>query len=269
MAFGWETEVPHGLLLIGLGLAGALVGSFLNVVIHRLPEMMRRRDAENEGDSDTTRYDLALPPSSCPHCGHLIRAHENIPLLSYLLLRGRCSGCRQPIALRYPLVELLGITAPLLLAGLRPIGPEMLSICIFAWFSIAIAAIDINEFLVPDDLSLPLLWLGLLIAATGLGPGAVNAIYGAVAGYMLFLAIHSIGRKLARRPVLGMGDVKLAAAIGAWVGWSGLPEALFIGCALGSIIGIGLIVLKRSQRGHPIPFGPFLVSGALAWLGLH
>ncbi|MEI8394239.1 MAG: A24 family peptidase [Rhodospirillaceae bacterium] len=263
----WIGIVPQGFQVTGLALVGALVGSFLNVVIHRLPEMIKR--AETEGEVPVERYDLMLPASHCPHCGHLIRAHENIPLLSYVMQHGRCTGCRQKISLRYPLIEALGIAAPLLLCLTRPIGPDLLMIAVFAWFAIAITAIDLAEFLVPDALSLPLLWVGLLNAAAGFGPGAPAAIFGAVLGYLLFLTISIVGEYVAGRPVLGLGDVKLAAGLGAWVGWAGLPEALFLGCAAGSAIGIGLILLKRQHRGEPIPFGPFLVGGALLWLTLH
>jgi len=263
-------SVPLSWLLLIAGL-GLVVGSFLNVVIHRLPIMIDRADAaaHQEGAEATAlpaRYNLLTPSSSCPACGHQLRWYENIPLLSYLALRGRCSACRAPIGLRYPLVELAAALLPLLLAPLYPAPLELAALTLFCWFALAITLIDWAEFLIPDGLSLPLLALGLVAGISGVHGDAVGSLGGALSGAALFEAIRRIGARLARRPVMGLGDVKLIAAIGAWVGWSGVPVAVFVGCAVGSLFGLSLIASGLRQRSDPIPFGPFLMVGALAAL---
>lgn len=255
-------------------LTGLMVGSFLNVVVHRLPIMMAREDAEAAGEpggagvpKPAGRYDLAWPPSQCPHCARPIRLVENIPLLGYAFLKGRCAGCRGPIKLRYPIMEALGALVAVGFLMRFGITETAGAAVLFGWWALAIAAIDLDTFLIPDRLSLPLLWLGLLISVTGATVPPDAAILGAAAGYGLFFLIARLGGHLAGRPVLGFGDVKLFAAIGAWLGWAQLPLVLVVAGSAGSVIGLGLIAFGRLSRRDPLPFGPFLLVAALGVMG--
>jgi leader peptidase (prepilin peptidase)/N-methyltransferase len=252
--------LPHALSLVGLGLIGAVIGSFLNVVIHRLPVMIAGVP------DDGARYDLALPPSACPSCGHRLRPWENLPLLSYLLLRGRCSACAAPIGWRYPVVEGLAAAAGPLLTLHFGLTEPGLAVTVFVWFAIAITAIDLRHLLIPDLLSLPLLWLGLLISTRSILVPPDAAILGAAAGYLTFLAISQVGTRLSGHPVMGEGDLKLFAALGAWIGWSHLPQAMLIASLLGSGVGIALVLVQRQDRSQPLPFGPFLLAGGIVTL---
>ncbi len=261
-------SMPYTLDVIGLGLIGAVIGSFLNVVIHRVPVMIERDslDIQEGGETAGERYDLALPPSACPHCGHRLRPWENIPVLSYLMLRGRCSACTAPIGWRYPVVEVAATaTGPLLVAHFG-LTEQALAATAFVWFAIAIAAIDLRHMLIPDMLSLPLLWLGLLVSTQSLFIAPATAIIGAAAGYLAFFIISRVGARCSGRVIMGAGDAKLLGAIGAWIGWSHLPQAAVIASVLGSVAGLALIFLGKQNRSHPIPFGPFLLIGGIAAL---
>ncbi len=267
---------PAWLAAGAAALFGLIIGSFLNVVIHRVPLMMLAADAAvptagNPLESAPTgRFDLAWPPSRCPACGRPTRWIENIPLISFIALRGRCAGCRAAIGWRVPAIELAGAAIPLLFFGVHGPTPFAVAGILFCWWGLTLAMIDLDTFLLPDLLVLPLLWLGLVIAALagGVGgvPRAADAIWGTVAGYLGFRAVHHLGARWVGRPVLGFGDVKLLAAIGAWLGPFALPVALFIGSFAGSVIGLTLIALRRHRRGDPLPFGPFLILGAAAAL---
>ena len=251
--------------------AGLFVGSFLNVVIHRLPRMLEREwenhAAELRGEPVPAleRYNLATPASHCSHCDHRIRPVENIPLISYLVLRGRCRQCRTPVSLRYPAVELLSAT----LAGCAAwhFGPGLtaLGACVFLWALIALACIDFNTTLLPDSITLPLLWLGLTF---NLGTTYVplnEAVIGAMAGYLVLWSVFWLFKLVTGKEGMGHGDFKLLAAIGAWLGWQALPLVVLFASLTGAVIGIALIVLARHGRDHPIPFGPFLaIAAALA-----
>ena len=251
---------------------GLVVGSFLNVVIHRLPRMMerewRRQCAELEGRAaaDDARYDLWWPPSSCPHCGHRLGILENIPLLSFFWLRGRCRACGAPIGVRYPLVE--GLTALLSAFTAWHFGfgwPGGLAL-LLVWGLIALTFIDLDTQLLPDDLTLPLLWLGVLANVGGLFTDLSSSVIGAAAGYLSLWSVYWLFKLVTGREGMGHGDFKLLAALGAWLGWQKLPAILFLSSLAGAAVGITLIIAARQGRHTPIPFGPYLAGGGLAAL---
>lgn len=258
--------LPPPILVIALALTGAVIGSFLTVVIHRLPRMIDR-EAEDDGGG---RFDLALPPSGCPVCGHRLRPWENVPVVSFLALGGRCAVCRTAIGWTYPVVEIAALAAgPLLALRFGLTGPGLaatLSVTVFLWFAIAITVIDLRHLLIPDLLSLSLLWVGLLVACRGVFVPADAAILGALAGYLSFWVVSRAGRAVYGRPAMGLGDVKLFAAGGAWVGADALPLVALTSCLLGSVVGLILMMLGRHGRREPLPFGPFLLAGTLAVL---
>jgi leader peptidase (prepilin peptidase)/N-methyltransferase len=253
---------------------GLLIGSFLNVVIHRLPRMMQsewEREArsllEPEGDHpESTRYDLWSPRSQCPHCERPIRAHENVPVLSFLLLRGRCPGCGAHISWQYPAVELL--TAALFAVTILHFGASTTGLAALALTAVLIAAagIDARTTLLPDQLTLPLLWLGLVANYFGLFTDLESAVLGAVAGYLSLWLVYHAFRLATGKEGMGYGDFKLLAALGAWLGWQALPMILLLASLVGAIVGIALILLRGRDRNIPIPFGPYLA--AAGWLVL-
>lgn len=257
-------NMSGGAVLVGLAAFGLLVGSFLNVVIHRLPIMIAAHFPEESTAGPEGRFDLAWPPSHCPRCGSQIRMADNVPLIGYLRLGGRCRACRHPISLRYPSVELLGALAAVAM-GLRfsdPVG--VAAGAVFLWICIAILFIDVDTLLVPDALTGPLLWLGLLVAAVThrfIGPG--EAVVGAATGWLLFRGVASIGARVTGRPALGGGDVKLLAALGAWVGVAGLPQVVLIACLSGTLTATVLMVCGKLKRADPFPFGPFLAAAGV------
>ncbi|MBL8492181.1 MAG: prepilin peptidase [Rhodocyclaceae bacterium] len=251
--------------------AGLAVGSFLNVVIHRLPIMMdrewRAQCAELRGDPvpQEEPFGLALPRSRCPNCGHGITAAENVPVLSYLLLRGRCRACKARISPRYPLVEIL---CGLLFASAAVhfgFGPAAVAAMLYLAALIALTGIDFDKQLLPDDITLPLMWAGLLVNMFGTFTDLRSAVIGAAAGYLSLWSVYW-GFKLATgKEGMGYGDFKLLAAIGAWLGWALLPLVILLSSFVGAVVGIALIVLARHGREVPIPFGPYLaVAGAIA-----
>lgn len=251
------------------GVLGLVVGSFLNVVVHRLPRMMerewRRQCAELEGREAEAgeRYDLLLPPSSCPHCGHRIGVLENIPLLSYLWLRGRCAECRKPIGLRYPLVEAATSLLSAYTAWHFGFGWPTAAALVLVWALIALTFIDLDTQLLPDDLTLPLLWLGLALNLNGMFTDLRSAVIGAMAGYLALWSIYWLFRLVTGKEGMGYGDFKLLAALGAWLGWQMLPAIVLLASLVGALVGIALIVFARHGRNVPIPFGPYLAGGGL------
>lgn len=258
----------------GVFLLGLAVGSFLNVVIHRLPKMMerdwRRQCAElddTEGTATEERsFNLSTPASTCPHCGHRIRWFENIPLLSYLFLRGRCSACGKPISLRYPVIEL--VTALLSAAVAWHFGWSWQAgaALLLTWALIALSMIDFDHQLLPDSITLPFLWLGLLLSLFPVFADAQTAIIGALAGYLsLWLLFHAF-RLLTGKEGMGYGDFKLLAMLGAWMGWQALPVVILLSSVVGAVVGIGLILFLGRDRQLPIPFGPYLA--AAGWITL-
>ena len=258
-----------GLTLVA-GLLGLCIGSFLNVVIHRLPRMMesdwQRQCAELRGEAvdAVETFNLAHPRSRCPHCGHQISALENIPLLSYLLiLRGKCSGCSAPISLRYPLVEAL--TGALSAYAVWHFGYTAAAVgaLLLVWALIALTFIDFDTQLLPDSITLPLLWLGLAFNLAGTYTVIDQAVIGAMAGYLVLWSIFWLFKLATGKEGMGYGDFKLLAALGAWLGWQSLPAVILLSSLVGAIVGICLIVLARHGRNVPIPFGPYLAAAGL------
>lgn len=260
-----------------VAVVGLIIGSFLNVVIGRLPVMLERQwqaecaeltqQATHGPTASTEQYNLVHPRSRCPSCGIAIRVRDNIPLLSWLMLRGRCRGCGNRISLQYPLVELASaLLAITVLIRLDPGWPAAAAI-VFSWMLLAAAVIDLRTTLLPDDITLPLLWLGLLTAVAGFGFATpVDAIIGAALGYGLLWGLYQIFRLLTGKEGMGYGDFKLLAALGAWTGWQGLPVTILLSSAVGAGIGIGMIAFQGRDRAAPIPFGPFLAAGG--WIAL-
>ncbi len=251
------------------GIFGLLIGSFLNVVIHRIPKMMQR-ESDNYVASESSkplphedRYNLMVPRSACPQCGHQITALENIPVISYAFLRGKCIACKTPISIRYPIIELLsGLLSALLVwhfgSGLMGMGTLL-----FVYLLIAMTFIDADTQLLPDDLTLPLLWLGLLINLNGTFVPLSEAVIGAAAGYASLWGIYWLFKLATGKEGMGYGDFKLLAALGAWLGWKMLPVIVLLSSAVGAVVGIALIVLARRGRDIPIPFGPYLAAAGL------
>ena len=260
-------------------IVGLVVGSFLNVVVHRLPRMLERDWDGQAADvlehkgltdvakklrgSDAPRYNLMTPASTCPQCGHKIQAYENIPILSYVFLRGRCSSCKTTISIRYPIVEAIsGILAGYI--GWRfGFTWAMGGALIFAWALIALTAIDIDTQLLPDDITLPLLWLGLLVNLSDGFTQLASAVIGAVAGYLSLWAVYWLFKLTTGKEGMGYGDFKLLGAIGAWLGWKILPVVILLSSLVGACVGITLIVFTRHGRNTPIPFGPYLAAAGL------
>jgi leader peptidase (prepilin peptidase)/N-methyltransferase len=248
---------------------GLMVGSFLNVVIFRFPKMMERewnqQCAELRGETIETLppFNIVKPRSTCPHCKHKITALENIPIISYLVLRGRCSQCNASISLRYPIIEALTGIISGFVSWYFGYGFIALASLIFVWSMIALAFIDLDTQLLPDDITLPLLWIGLLV---NLGNGFTDihsAIIGAVSGYLTLWLIYWCFKITTGKEGMGYGDFKLLAVIGAWFGWKMLPLVILISSLVGAVIGIGLIIVAKHKRNVPIPFGPYLVGGGL------
>lgn len=263
-------------LLAGLlaGLVGLFVGSFLNVVIHRLPQMMerewQRQAAEIRGETppEQARFNIATPRSRCPHCGHDIGAIENIPIVSYVVLRGRCRHCQAPIGKRYPVIELF--TAALSFYAVWHFGAGLAGVgaLLFIWTMVALAFIDLDTQLLPDSLTLPLLWLGLLFNLPETFTTLPSAVIGAVAGYLSLWSVFWLFKLLTGKEGMGYGDFKLLAAIGAWLGWQMLPLTILFSSLVGAVVGIALILFARHGRNIPIPFGPYLAAAgtiALFW----
>ncbi|MCC2961602.1 A24 family peptidase [Massilia sp. IC2-278] len=251
------------------GIFGLLIGSFLNVVIHRLPKMMQRESdnyvAHESGKElpHTDRYNLMVPRSCCPHCGHQISALENIPVVSWLVLRGKCRNCKAPISPRYPIVELItGLLSALLVwtfgSGLAGMGALL-----FVYLLIAMTWIDYDTKLLPDDLTLPLLWAGLLINVNGTFVPLQDAVIGAAAGYLVLWSVYWLFKLVTGKEGMGYGDFKLLAALGAWMGWAMLPTIVLLSSVVGAIVGISLIVFAKRGRDNPIPFGPYLAAAGL------
>ena len=263
----------NGISMIAIaGGLGLIFGSLLNVVVHRLPRMLdrrwRRECAEYMGqpataDDNEAPYNLFVPRSACPACQRMIRSWENIPVLSYIVLRGRCAGCGTHISLRYPAIELLTGVLSAIIVWRFGWSVASLGGLVFAWILIAAAAIDLEHYLLPDALVLPLLWLGLLLNAWNVFVPLKEAVIGAAAGYLaLWLVFHAF-RLLTGKEGMGRGDFKLLACLGAWTGWRMLPLVVLVAAALGAIIGGGWLLFSKRGREHPIPFGPFLAAAGL------
>ncbi|MBT5719732.1 MAG: prepilin peptidase [Gammaproteobacteria bacterium] len=266
-----------GFLLTVCIILGLLVGSFLNVVVYRLPIMLQRdwraqccdyleienpTPDNNESSAKFEVFNLQKPDSHCPLCNHKIRAWENVPVLSYLFLGGKCSSCKTKISIRYPAVELVSGV----LSGLVAIyfGATWLTLALlfFTWSLIALTLIDFDHQLIPDNITLPLIWLGLLVNTLDLGFGVNlrDAVIGAIAGYLVLWAFYWAFKLATGKEGMGYGDFKLLSALGAWMGWQSLLPTIILSSLVGAVIGIGMIVLRGRDKSAPMPFGPFLAG---------
>ena len=261
-------------LMFAVGVLGLCVGSLLNVVIHRLPKMMetqwREECAALEGREipPAETYNLFTPRSACPQCKAPITALQNVPVVSWLVLRGKCAKCRTPISARYPLVELLGGALALLVCWRFGYSAALAFALVYVWVMLALTFIDLDTQLLPDDLTLPLLWLGLIANTFGVFTDLRSAVLGAVGGYMILWTVYWAFRLIAKKEGMGFGDFKLLAAIGAWTGWQVLPVAIILSAGLGAVIGSLVLWLSKQGKDTRIPFGPYLALGgivALLW----
>ena len=271
-------------LFIGTWLVfGLVVGSFLNVVIHRLPIMLERQWRQQcselagaDANATTTPaqvlepFNLIVPRSACPSCNARITALQNIPLISWVFLRGRCARCGNPISVRYPLVELLTGLLTAAVAWRFGFGWNALNAIVLTWFLVALTFIDIDHQLLPDSLTLPLLWIGLFLSLWGAASGLSvpvdtrSSVIGAIAGYVSLWSVYHLFRIATGKEGMGYGDFKLFAALGAWLGWKMLIPVILIAAVVGAILGIALLTIRRQNRATPIAFGPFLA--AAGWL---
>ncbi len=260
------------MLVITAAVLGLCVGSFLNVVIHRLPKMMEMQwhtdSSEILGTPITASepYNLAWPRSQCPSCAHPITALENIPVLSYLYLRGKCAGCSTAISVRYPIVELITALLSAYAAWHFGWSLALAGALIFCWSMIALTGIDIDTFYLPDSITLPILWLGLIFNLNQTYAPLQDAVVGAVIGYLTLWSIFWLFKWATGKEGMGYGDFKLLAAIGAWLGWQQLPLTILLSSIAGAIVGVTLIVVTGRDRHVPLPFGPFLAIGGLVAL---
>jgi len=273
-----DTLLNNAVLFSALaGVVGLLVGSFLNVVIYRLPIMMQRGwqkecsdylqlSLESESGAEDP-FNLVLPLSRCPACNTPIKPHQNIPLISYIFLKGRCAACGNPISLRYPAIEVLTAAASIVVAWHFGYGAQAFFALLLTWSLITLIFIDIDHQLLPDSITLPMLWLGLGLSVFNLFTDAHAGIIGAIAGYLALWSIFHLFKLATGKEGIGYGDFKLLALFGAWLGWQYLPIILLLSSLVGAVIGVGMIVFVKHDRNVPIPFGPYLaVAGWIALL---
>lgn len=276
-----ELYAAEPALLIGsIFILSLLIGSFLNVVIHRLPIMMEREwrkqaqlllASESTAHSlqPTAKYNLVAPRSACPHCGTQISALQNIPVISWLLLKGKCAACQAPISVRYPLVELATAVLSAIVAWRFGFTAQMASALLATWLLIALCMIDFDHQLLPDDITLPMMWIGLFLSlfdGTVLSVTPQQAIVGALSGYLILWLVFHAFKALTGKEGMGYGDFKLLAALGAWLGWQMLPLIILLSACVGALVGIGLIVIRGRDRNIPMPFGPYLA--AAGWIAM-
>ncbi|MDD2742786.1 MAG: A24 family peptidase [Rhodocyclaceae bacterium] len=260
IAFNWP---------VFAGLLGLCIGSFLNVVIHRLPKIMEREwqgqcaELRGETPEEAPTFDLSRPRSHCPACGHQIRARENIPVISYLFLRGRCAGCGSSISPRYPLIELVTGLFSAFAAWYFGFTWPAFGALILIWSLIALAAIDFDTQLLPDSITLPLLWIGLAFNISHVFTDLSSAVLGVMLGYLALWSVFWAFKLATGKEGMGYGDFKLLAALGAWLGWQMLPVIILLSSIVGAAVGIALIVFARHGRNIPIPFGPYLAAAGL------
>jgi len=274
MPSGLTAALEPALFIFLCGLLGLLVGSFLNVVIHRVPKMMERdwrvHCAELRGETLPAEeaFSLVRPRSRCPACGHGITAIENVPVLSWLFLRGRCSACQAPISPRYPLVETSSSLLSAFAAFHFGYGWAAAGALLLIWCLIALTCVDFDSHLLPDSITLPLLWAGLLFNLFDTFTDLQSAVIGAAAGYLALWSVYWAFKLTTGKEGMGYGDFKLLAALGAWLGWEMLPLTILLSSLLGALVGIALIVVSKRGRSVPIPFGPYLAAAgmlALFW----
>ena len=262
------------LFIIIVGMFAALIGSFLNVVIYRLPVMMKRDWTEQccelleqeNPDTERKRFDLIMPGSRCPHCETPIKAYQNIPVISYCLLGGKCGTCKESISIRYPIIEALTAIAAMIVAADLGIGMGSLMACLLTFALISLIMIDYDHQLLPDDITLPFLWLGIICNYWSLFTDLESSILGAIFGYLSFWTVYILFKLVTGKEGMGHGDFKLLAMLGAWLGWQYLPLIIVLSPLVGAAVGIFLVVTKLQERSKPIPFGPFLATAG--WIAL-
>ena len=262
-------------LYFSFTILGLLVGSFLNVVIYRLPVMMQRDwksqccdllEIEDQTQQGSESFNLVLPNSRCPKCDHAIKPWENIPVISYLFLRGKCSSCSTPISIRYPIIEAVTGALSLVIALQFGISWLSLSLLVLTWCLIALTMIDVDTQLLPDSITLPLMWLGLIVNFFGGLTSFEDAFWGAIAGYMSLWSVFWCFKLITGKEGMGFGDFKLLAALGAWMGWQALPTIIIMSSLVGAVIGVGMILIQGRDKNTPIPFGPYLAIAG--WITL-
>jgi leader peptidase (prepilin peptidase)/N-methyltransferase len=266
------------LLYLSVTLFSLCIGSFLNVVILRLPKMMQQEwrcqceeflEVPEKQRNQETPLSLSKPASTCPSCGHKIRAWENIPVISWLVLRGKCSSCGTSISPRYPIIE--AITAIFSVVTVALLGPTEAALwaLLLVWALVALTVIDFDTQLLPDSITLPLMWLGLVLNYFGVLTDFNSAFWGAVAGYLSLWSVYWLFKLVTGKEGMGHGDFKLLAALGAWLGWQLLPAVILLSSLVGAVVGIALMVFKKHGREVPIPFGPYLAAAGLLglWFG--
>ncbi|HFD12442.1 MAG TPA: prepilin peptidase [Crenotrichaceae bacterium] len=258
-----------------IGFVGLCVGSFLNVVIYRLPIMMERdwrqqsaefleiRLSDNDSDSDSVTFNLSTPNSKCPACKAAIRAWQNIPVFSYIMLGGKCANCKTSISIRYPLVEFVTAVLSILIAWHFGFSLQTLFALILLWSLIALSLIDLDHQLLPDSITLPLLWLGLFSSVFNVFTDSKSSIIGAIAGYLSLWSVYMVFKLLTGKEGMGFGDFKLLAVFGAWFGWKFLPVIILLSSVVGAVVGICMIVFTKRGKEVPIPFGPYLAGAGL------
>ena len=268
---------------IAVILLGLIIGSFLNVVIHRLPIMLLRDWRHNCREflvekfpedlaasppalATAGKYNLVVPRSACPHCGHAISALENIPVISYLVLKGRCKSCKAPISARYPIIEAVTALLTFLIAWKFGVSYTFLFATLLSWGLLSLTMIDFDHQYLPDQITLPFIWLGLLVNLHGLYTDLHSAVIGAAAGYLSLWTVYQLFKLFTGKEGMGFGDFKLLAMLGAWLGWQMLPQIILLSSIIGAIVGVLLIVFKQHQKGKPIPFGPYLAGAG--WIAL-
>ena len=267
----WLTTDSSALYLV-VTLLGLLVGSFLNVVIHRLPLMLQRdwqqecAELNGQPPAELPPFNLCTPRSRCPHCQHQLSALDNIPLLSWCWLRGRCRYCQAGISTRYPLVELAAAALAALALWRFGASPQLLAALLFSWMLLCMTLIDIDHLLLPDSLTLPLLWLGLLLNINGLFVPLSSAVLGAAIGYGILWSLFWLFKLATGKEGMGYGDFKLLAAIGAWFGWQALLPVLLLASLVGSVLGLALMASKRLGEDRVLPFGPALALAGWVYL---
>lgn len=275
MLFIEQLQQNSAFLLLAVTLLGLSVGSFLNVVVYRLPVMMERDwkkqcrellELAEEDDESQEPFNLIHPRSRCPHCGHQIKALENIPILSYLVLRGRCSRCGASISLRYPMVELITAVLSFVVAWRFGFSWQTAALLPLTWALIALSLIDFDHKLLPDNIIFPFLWGGLILSLFGIFTDPESAIIGAAAGYLSLWGIFQLFKILTGKEGMGYGDFKLLALFGAWHGWQYLLQIVLLSSLVGAVIGILLVLLRGHDRSIPIPFGPYLATAG--WISL-
>jgi leader peptidase (prepilin peptidase)/N-methyltransferase len=270
-------QAEPGSFTLAVGLLGLIVGSFLNVVILRLPVMMDREwqtqcaevldtPEKEKAPAQPERFDLVVPRSRCPSCGHPVTALQNIPVVSYLFLRGRCAVCRTKISIRYPVVEILCGILSAAVAWHFGVSFAALGALLLTWALVALTFIDFDHQLLPDSITLPFLWLGLAFNLFATYTDSASSLIGAMAGYGALWSVYHVFKLLTGKEGMGYGDFKLLAMLGAWMGWQALPAVILISSLVGAIVGIALILLRGHDRNIPIPFGPYIATAG--WITL-